>query len=97
MEFLKEDGSLDVERIDNLPLEEYEKVIGLLTEGQMDEYFAKQPEDVAKGPIRPIYVDNSMEEDGVDAKDLLNEMKDKLDKLAGYEQDLDKHNQTPFA
>ena len=83
MEYLKEDGSLDVERIDSLSLEEYETVIGQLTEEQLDEYFAKQPEDVAKGPIRPVYVDYAMEEDGVDAKDLLNEMKDNLDKLAG--------------
>lgn len=87
MVYLKEDGSLDVERIDSLPLEEYEKVMGQLTEEQMDEYFAKQPEDVAKGPIRPIYVDNSMEEDGVDADEVIKSLREQCGITENKEQD----------
>lgn len=34
---LKEDGSLDVERIDQLPVEEHMRVLGEFTTRQMDE------------------------------------------------------------
>ena len=40
MEFLKEDGSLDVERIRKLPLEEKCRVIGRFTREQVEEYFS---------------------------------------------------------
>ena len=43
MALLKEDGSLDIERINALPLEEYKEVIGRLTWEQVDEYFSKIP------------------------------------------------------
>lgn len=80
MKYLKEDGSLDVDRIDTLPLEEYTNVMGQLTQEQLDEYFSKQPLNESKGPTRPIYVDYSMEEDGVDAKEFLNIMREKYEK-----------------
>ena len=57
MEYLKEDGSLDVERIDNLPLEEYEKVIGALTQEQYRDYVSKQPINESIGPIRVVEVE----------------------------------------
>lgn len=41
MEYIKEDGSLDVERINNLPHDEYIMVIGELTEEQFKEYESK--------------------------------------------------------
>lgn len=72
MEYIKEDGSLDVERIDSLPLDEYTKIIGKLTQELLDDYFSKQPLNESKGTTRPIYVDYPMEEDGVDAKEFLN-------------------------
>ena len=43
MALLKEDGSLDVERIDKLPLEEYMNAMGDLTQGQVKEYISKSP------------------------------------------------------
>lgn len=62
MEYLKEDGSLDVERINHLPYEEYINVIGNLTEEQFEEYETKDVinEDCESSPIHVI--DCSMEE-----------------------------------
>jgi hypothetical protein len=60
MEYIKEDGSLDVERIRNLPREEFLRVIGRFTREQMKEYISKVP--VCHGPVRPIKVDYSMED-----------------------------------
>ena len=60
MEYLKEDGSLDVERIRNLPLEEKLRVIGRFTREQVEEYFSKAP--VCHGPIKPVKVNYKMED-----------------------------------
>lgn len=38
MKYLKEDGSLDIKRINQLPIEEYMDVVGDLTEEQYKEY-----------------------------------------------------------
>lgn len=43
MKFLKEDGSLNMEWINNLPLEEHLKVVANLTEKQHMEYSSKLP------------------------------------------------------
>ena len=43
MALLKEDGSLDIERINKLPLEEYMEEIGGLTEEQYKEYGCLSP------------------------------------------------------
>ena len=43
MALLKEDGSLDIERINKLPIEEYIKEIGTLMEEQYKEYLSKLP------------------------------------------------------
>lgn len=84
MKYLKEDGSLDVDRIDTLPLEEYTNVMGKLTQEQLDEYFSKQPLNESKGPTRPIYVDYTLEEElergAAIAKDYLNKMREKYEK-----------------
>ena len=37
MKYLKEDGSLDIKRINQLPIEEYMDVVGDLTEEQYKE------------------------------------------------------------
>ena len=83
MEYLKEDGSLDVERIDNLPLEEYEKVIGALTQEQYRDYVSKQPINESIGPIRVVEVDYTLEDElargGVIAEDYINHMKKLLE------------------
>ena len=41
MVYLKEDGSLDIDRIDKLPIKEYVKVIGDMTMEQYREYTSK--------------------------------------------------------
>ena len=41
--YLKEDGSLDVERINKLPIEEYMDVMRDLTQEQIEEYISKLP------------------------------------------------------
>ena len=60
MALLKEDGSLDVERIRKLPLEEKLREMSKFTREQMDEYFSKVP--VGHGPITPVKVDYKMED-----------------------------------
>lgn len=82
MIFLKEDGSLDIERINALPLLEYMNMIGDLTDEQMDEYRAKQPINESKGPKKIVHVDFTREEAiqrgwMVDAEELLNNLREK--------------------
>ena len=60
MEYLKEDGSLDVERIRKLPLEEKCRVIGRFTREQVEEYFSQM--SVCHGPIKPVKVNYKMED-----------------------------------
>ena len=60
MEYLKEDGSLDVERINKLPHEEKCRVIGRFTREQVEEYFSQGV--VCHGPIKPVKVNYKMED-----------------------------------
>ena len=60
MEYLKEDGSLDVERINKLPLNVRLHKIGRFTREQVEEYFSKVP--VCHGPIKPVKVNYKMED-----------------------------------
>ena len=76
---LKEDGSLDVERINNLPLEEYEEEIGTLTEEQYKEYVSKLPINESNEPMRAVVVDYTLEEElkrgsVVDAEEFINNL-----------------------
>ena len=41
MALLKEDGSLDIERINQLPIEEYMEEVGNFTNEQRKEYYSK--------------------------------------------------------
>ena len=43
MVFLKEDGNLDIERINQLPIEEYMKMIGELSDEQLIQYDSTFP------------------------------------------------------
>ena len=52
MALLKEDGSLDIERINALPLEEYMQEMGTLTQEQVGEYLSKLPINETKEPVR---------------------------------------------
>ncbi len=77
MAYLKEDGSLDIERINSLPYEEYMDAMGDLTQEQVQEYLSKLPIDESNEPMRAVVVDYPMEEDGVDAKEFLNNQRKK--------------------
>ena len=79
MALLKEDGSLDIERINNLPFEEYIKEIGTFTPVQDKEYLSKISLNENNEPFHVVEVDCTMEEDVkrnglVDAEDFLNNM-----------------------
>jgi hypothetical protein len=80
MSLLKEDGSLNMEWINNLPLEEHLKVVANLTEKQHMEYSSMLPINESKSAPRSIYVDKPMEEWGVDAMEHLNKMLESLRK-----------------
>lgn len=62
MALLKEDGSLDVERINKLPYEEKIHKISKLTREQVEEYFSKLPIKESHTSITPVKVDYSMED-----------------------------------
>ena len=78
MVFLKEDGSLDIERINKLPLEEHFKVVESFTEKQFKEYLSKKTINESANYLHPTYVDKSMGEWGVDALEFIKKMRDSL-------------------
>ena len=63
MAFLKEDGSLDIERTNKLHLEEFTKKIELMAEDEYNEFVSKQMINESQEPIRIIEVDYTIEED----------------------------------
>ena len=78
--YLKEDGSLDVERINKLPIEEYIKVVGAFTQEQYRYYTSKLPiNESYHGPTKAVVVDDTLakEIERGDAEDFLNEMREK--------------------
>ncbi len=81
MVFLKEDGSLDIERINKLPLDEYMDMMGDLTQEQVREYVTKLPINESKEPMKAVIVDYTLEEEiergGVIAEDLINNLRKK--------------------
>lgn len=76
---LKENGELDVERINKLPIEEYMEVIGGLTEEQYKEYLSNLPINESKEPVRAVVIDYTLEEEleigSVLAEDLINKLR----------------------
>ena len=78
---LKEDRSLDIERINKLPLEEYMDMMGDLTQEQVREYVTKLPINESKEPMKAVIVDYTLEEEiergGVIAEDLINNLRKK--------------------
>lgn len=76
MALLKEDGSLDIERINSMQFEEYMNEMGTLTREQVEEYLSKIPINESKTPMKAILVE-SIEKYGVDAEDFLNNMREK--------------------
>ena len=63
MVILKEDGSLDIERMNSLPLEEWMDEMGDLTQEQVEEYLSKLPINESNEPVRAIEVDYTLEEE----------------------------------
>lgn len=82
MALLKEDGSLDIERINNLPYKEYMEEMGTLTQEQVKEYISKLPINESVEPVTAIEVDYTLEDElekgAVLADDLLNKLREKL-------------------
>lgn len=78
---LKENGELDIERINEQPIEEYMEVIGGLTEEQYKEYLSNLPINESKEPVRAVVVDYTLEEElerergSVLAEDLINKLR----------------------
>lgn len=79
MVFLKEDGSLDIDHINQLPVEKHMDMLGEFTSKQMEEYLSKLPVfDESQCP-RAIIVDYGRDDprSGVDADTLLRELRNK--------------------
>lgn len=85
MALLKEDGNLDIEWINKLPLEEWMDVIGGMSKEQFDEYNSKTPLNESNEPIRAIEVDYTLEEElergAVIASDYIKNKMRKLSRL----------------
>ncbi len=85
MAILKEDGSLDIDRINKLPFEEYMDAMGDLTQEQVAEYLSKLSLNESNEPMRPVEVNYTLEEDiknngAVIFDDLLNKIKNSCGK-----------------
>ena len=63
MAYLKEDGSLDIEYYNSLPLKEWMDEFATLTDEQVDEYISKLPVNESKGPVRVIVSDYTLEDE----------------------------------
>ena len=60
MALLKEDGGLDIERINQLPFEEYMKEMGSLTEAQVNEYLSVLPINESNEPVQAVEVEYTL-------------------------------------
>lgn len=81
MVFLKEDGSLDIERIDKLSIEEHMTMLEEFTSKQMNEYLSRCSINEDNNCPRNIIVDYTMEDElkrgsGIDMDIFLKKMKD---------------------
>lgn len=82
MVFLKEDENLDVERINNLPIEEFTNKIELMTEEEYKSFVSKQMINESQELVRMVKVNYTLKEDiesngMVIAEDFINKMKEK--------------------
>ena len=74
MALLKEDGTLDIERINNLPREERMREIGSFTREQFQEYLSKTPINEGYTHTRVIKFDKPM---GVNLSDVIRKIRSK--------------------
>lgn len=86
MALLKEDGSLDIERINGLQFEDYLDEMGTLTKEQVEEYLSMIPINESTIPMKAIVVE-SIEKYGVDADDFLNNMRETISVIGHRNQD----------
>ncbi len=63
MVLLKEDGGLDIERINQLPFEEYMKEMGSLTEAQVNEYLSVLPINESNKPVQAVEVEYTLRDE----------------------------------
>lgn len=81
MAILKEDGSLDIERIDQLPLEAHMRQVGTFTPEQFREYVSTIPLTESEEYPKAIRVNYSLEDElsrgCVLAKDFINNLRQK--------------------
>lgn len=63
MALLKEDGGLDIERINQLPFEEYMKEMGSLTEAQVNEYLSVLPINESNEPVQAVEVEYTLRDE----------------------------------
>lgn len=72
MALLKENGSLDIKWINQLPMQEYMTVMNDLSEERYDEYISHLPINESKRCTRILKVNYPMEKDGVDMDEIIN-------------------------
>lgn len=77
MAFLKEDGSLDIERINAQSLKEYMNTMSDLTDEQLAEYRSNLPIKESRCSVKAIKVDFGLDDErsGVDADEYLEKKK----------------------
>ena len=63
MVYLKEDGSLDIDKINNLPIEEYIEVVENMTDEQYHYYVSTSPINDGNQHTKAIPVDYTMEDE----------------------------------
>ena len=79
MAFLKEDGSLDIEKIQKLPYDEYMYELTHFTKEQREEYFSALPINESKSnPIRKGSLKKRLESGYVLASDFLNNLRKEI-------------------
>ena len=61
MVFLKEDGSLDIDRINKLPLEEHMQMVGSMSNEQYEEFLSSIPINESKERNKTVDVNHTKE------------------------------------
>lgn len=78
---LKEDGTLDIERINKLPIDEYIDVIENLTSSQHDYYVSTIPLNDGSQHTEAVFVDYTLEDElkrgAVNVIDYINQKREK--------------------
>ena len=76
MVYLKEDGSLDVERIRKLHIEERARMVSSFNDNQLKCYISKFPINESQQPIKAVPVNYDFDDtrSGIDADEFFNKM-----------------------